>query len=58
MKARQPTTRIIAIGAGWAPAMVESLQSGRVAAHDRIDTIVDVMGVCVPVPEALANLRD
>ena len=57
MKARRPETRIVAVGASGAPAMVESLQSGRTISHDRIDTIADGIGVRVPVPEALDDLR-
>ena len=52
-----PETQVIAVGASGAPAMVESLQSGRMVSHDRIDTIADGIGVRVPVPEALDDLR-
>ena len=38
MKARCPETRIVAVGASGAPAMVESLRSGRTISHERIDT--------------------
>ena len=57
MKARCPETRIVAVGASGAPAMVESLRSGRTISHERIDTIADGIGVRVPVPEALDDLR-
>jgi threonine dehydratase len=57
MKARCPETQIVAVGASGAPAMVESLRSGRPISHDRIDTIADGIGVRVPVPEALDDLR-
>ena len=57
MKARRPETRIVAVGASGAPAMVESLRSGRTISHDRIATIADGIGVRVPVPEALDDLR-
>jgi threonine dehydratase len=56
LKARLPATRVIAVGASGAPAMVESLQSGRLVTHERIDTIADGIGVRVPVPEALDDL--
>ena len=36
VKARRPETRIVAVRASGAPAMVESLQSGRIVSHDRI----------------------
>jgi threonine dehydratase len=57
IRARRPETRIVAVGASGAPAMIESLQSGRVVSHDHIDTIADGIGVRVPVPEALDDLR-
>jgi threonine dehydratase len=57
MKARSPRTRIVAVQAAGAPAMTESLLSGRLVAHDRIDTIADGIGVRTPAPEALADLR-
>jgi threonine dehydratase len=57
LEARRPETQIVAVGASGAPAMVESLQSGRMVTHDRIDTIADGIGVRVPVPEALDDLR-
>ena len=57
IKARRPETRVVAVGATGAPAMVESLRSGRMVSHDRIDTIADGIGVRVPVPEALDDLQ-
>ncbi len=57
MKARCPESQIVAVGASGAPAMVESLRAGRPISHDRIDTIADGIGVRVPVPEALDDLR-
>jgi threonine dehydratase len=58
LQARRPETRIVAVGATGAPAMIESLRSGRTINHDRIDTIADGIGVRVPVPEALDDLRE
>jgi len=57
MKARSPKTRIIAIQAAGAPAMIESWREGRVIIHDRIHTIADGIGVRVPVPEALEDMH-
>ena len=57
MKARSPGTRIIAVQAVGAPAMVESWRAGRVIVHERMQTIADGIGVRVPVPEALADLN-
>ncbi len=56
-KARSPGTRLIAVQAAGAPAMVESWRAGRPIVRDRIATIADGIGVRVPVPEALADLR-
>jgi threonine dehydratase len=58
MKARSPKTRIIAIQSAGAPAMIESWRAGRVIVHDQISTIADGIGVRVPVPEALEEMRD
>jgi threonine dehydratase len=57
LKARLPKTRVVAVAAAGAPAMVESLQSGTLVHHEQIDTIADGIGVRVPVPEALTDLR-
>jgi threonine dehydratase len=57
IRALRPETKVVAVGASGAPAMVESLRSGRMVSHDRIDTIADGIGVRVPVPEALDDLR-
>jgi len=56
MKDRSPGTRMIAVGATGAPAMVESWRTGRLVAHDRIETVADGIGVRVPVPQALEDM--
>ncbi len=57
IKARSPETRVIAVQSTGAPAMVESWRAGRVIVYERMETIADGIGVRVPVPEALADLR-
>ncbi|MDQ3459001.1 MAG: threonine/serine dehydratase [Deinococcota bacterium] len=57
IKAYRPSTQVIAVQAAGAPAMTESWRSGRLVTHQRIDTIADGIGVRVPVPEALTDLR-
>lgn len=57
LKARSPRTRTIAVQAAGAPAMVESWRAGRVVSHARIDTIADGIGVRVPIPQAVEDLR-
>jgi len=58
LRARLPGTRRIAVQAAGAPAMVESWRAGRVVAHEQLTTIADGIGVRVPIPEILDDLRD
>ncbi|MFN8675869.1 MAG: threonine/serine dehydratase [Thermomicrobiales bacterium] len=55
-RALLPQTRVVAVAASGAPAMVESLQSGTLVTHERITTTADGIGVRIPVPEALQDL--
>ena len=48
---------MIAVQAVGAPAMVESWRAGRVIVHERMETIADGIGVRVPIPETLDDLR-
>lgn len=57
LRAHRPGTKLVAVQSTGAPAMTESLQTGRMVVHERIDTIADGIGVRVPVPEALEDLR-
>jgi threonine dehydratase len=57
VKASRPQTRMIAVQAAGAPAMIESWIAGRAIASTRIDTIADGIGVRVPIPQALEDLR-
>ena len=57
MKARSPKTRVIAVQAAGAPAMIESWREGRVVVPDQIDTIGDGIGVRVPIPQAVEDMR-
>lgn len=58
VKAHAPQTRVIGVGAAGAPAMVESWRTGRIVEHESINTIADGIGVRVPIPEAVDDLRD
>ncbi|MDQ3695286.1 MAG: pyridoxal-phosphate dependent enzyme [Chloroflexota bacterium] len=58
LKERWPATRIVAVQAAGAPAMIESWRSGSLVRHNRIATIADGIGVREPVPEALDDVRD
>ncbi|MBX9581929.1 MAG: pyridoxal-phosphate dependent enzyme, partial [Gemmataceae bacterium] len=53
----RPGTRVVAVGAAGAPAMVESLRAGRPVAGGVVRTVADGIAVREPVPEALADLR-
>jgi threonine dehydratase len=57
IKARSPQTRVIAISANGAPAMEQSWRTQELVILERIDTIADGIGVRVPVPEAVAEMR-
>jgi threonine dehydratase len=57
-KHASPKTRVVAVQASGAPAMLESWRSGTVVEHDRIATIADGIGVRVPIREALDDMRD
>ena len=57
IRERRPGTRLVAVAAAGAPAMVESWRSGRLITHERIATIADGIGVRRPVPAALADMR-
>jgi threonine dehydratase len=57
IKAHAPNTEVIGVAARGAPAMEESWRTGKIVEHERIDTIADGIGVRVPVPEAVADMR-
>ena len=57
VKRFSPATRVIAVCATGAPAMQLSWQAGRAVSTPSIDTIADGIGVRVPVPEAVAEMR-
>ena len=57
VKARRPSARVTAVQAAGAPAMLESLRLNRLVQHASIDTIADGIGVRVPIPQALEDMR-
>ena len=57
MKARRPGTRMIAVQAAGAPAMVESWQAGRTIERESAGTIADGVAVRVPIDQALRDLE-
>jgi threonine dehydratase len=58
VKAHSPTTKIIGVCAAGAPAMEKSWRTGKFMQTDAIATIADGIGVRVPVPEALDDIKD
>jgi len=58
VKRFSPGTRVIAICVTGAPAMELSWRAGRAVSTPSIDTIADGIGVRVPVPEAVAEMRN
>jgi threonine dehydratase len=57
VKRFSPATSVIAVCATGAPAMQLSWLAGEAVSTRRMDTIADGIGVRVPVPEAVAEMR-
>lgn len=55
-KARSPHTKIIAVQAKGAPAMVESWQQKKIVTYPSVNTIADGVAVRLPVPQALQDM--
>ena len=56
IRALSPDTRIVAVQASGAPAMTETLRTGRIVKTRTADTIADGIAVRVPVPEAVSDM--
>jgi threonine dehydratase len=57
LKHVSPKTRMVAVQARGAPAMVESWRWGEVVKYDSIATIADGIGVRVPIPECVKDMK-
>ncbi len=57
-KAASPATQVIAVCAEGAPSMERSWRAGTVVETETADTIADGVAVRVPIPEAVADMRD
>lgn len=57
-KAASPQTRIIGISATGADAMEKSWRSGAIVRAESVDTIADGIGVRLPIPEAVADMKE
>jgi threonine dehydratase len=58
VKAHSPRTKIIGVCASGAPAMEKSWREGKLIETESTTTIADGIGVRVPVPEALDDIRN
>ena len=58
IKERSPKTKMIAVQAAGAPAMVESWQQGKLVAHEKVSTIADGIAVRLPVAQALTDMKE
>ncbi len=56
-KAKSPATKLIAIQAKGAPAMIESWREKRLIEYEKIDTIADGIGVRLPVAQSLDDME-
>lgn len=57
LKHARPGTRIVAVQAAGAPAMIESWRQGRVVSYDSAATIADGIGIRLPIPECVADMH-
>ena len=56
MKYVHPQTRIIAVQALGAPAMIESWRERRIITYEAISTIADGIGIRIPIPECVGDM--
>lgn len=57
MKEKSPKTKITAVQAKGASAMVDSWRAGKLVSYECIDTIADGIGVRLPVEQALQDMK-
>jgi threonine dehydratase len=57
VRAQAPAVRVVGVSAAGAPAMEQSWRSGTLVQTQSIATIADGIGVRIPVPEALEDLK-
>jgi threonine dehydratase len=56
LKHVRPKTKIIAVQAAGAPAMIESWRERRIVSHESISTIADGIGIRIPIPECVKDM--
>jgi threonine dehydratase len=52
-----PSTKMVAVQAEGAPAMVESYHAGRMIIHKEVNTIADGIAVRIPIEQALKDME-
>lgn len=52
-----PNTKLIAVQAMGAPAMIESFRSGTIVNHAEVKTIADGIAVRLPIPESIEDMQ-
>jgi len=57
LRTLSPRMAIAGVQAAGAPAMTESLRTGKLVSHEHMETIADGIGVRIPIPETLADLQ-
>jgi threonine dehydratase len=57
IKKFSPRTRMVAVGAEGASAMVDSWRAGQLIEHDHVSTIADGIATRTPIPEALQDMH-
>lgn len=57
IKQESPGTKLVAIQAKGASAMVDSWRSSKLVTHDTVNTIADGIAVRIPVPQALEDMK-
>jgi threonine dehydratase len=57
LKHVSPKTRIVAVQATGAPAMIESWRRGEIVKYDSISTIADGIGIRIPIPECVEDMN-
>ncbi len=57
LKSQSPLTKIYAVQAAGAPAMIESWKQGKSIVHEKVNTIADGIAVRIPVLQALEDMK-
>jgi threonine dehydratase len=58
IKAASPSTRVIGVQSTGADSMEKSWRSGEIIVHQSVNTIADGIGVRIPIPEAVTDMKE